>query len=78
MPRTCNLHMSFDSQGDDLFSLPHPPALTRLSRAGMLQVITCSPHIFFLGLLFIALWASVGLNSAGLMASTQLMPCVAI
>ena len=41
-----------------MFSLPHPPALTSLSRAGMLQVKTYSLHIFFLGFLFIALLAS--------------------
>ena len=40
-----------------MFSLFRPPALTHLSRAGMLQVKTCSLHIFFLGLLFIALLA---------------------
>ena len=42
-----------------MFSLPRPPALTRISRKGMLQVKTCSVNILFLGLLFIALRSTI-------------------
>jgi hypothetical protein len=52
-----------------MFSLSHPHALIRLSSAGMLQVKTCSLHIFFLGLLFIALLALPG-NARGRIGET--------